>query len=90
MKVRVTEQGVVIPKSLLDGVDEVEIYKTGDRVIVRPVISAEAMSKDEGDKKDKVLFADKYAGFITLREDDPDPRYQYLIQKYLRIEKENP
>ena len=48
MKVKVTEQGVVIPKSLLDGVDEVEIYKTGDRAIVRPVISAEAMSKDEG------------------------------------------
>ncbi len=90
MKVKVTEQGVHIPKSLLEGVDEVEVYKAADRVVVKPVVSPKASSEDEESKKAKALWADKYRGVITLRKDDPDPRYQAIIQKYLRIEKENP
>ena len=90
MKVKVTKEGILIPRSLLEGVDEVEIYKAGDRVVVKPVVSAKASSEDEEGKKDKTLWADKYAGFITLREDDPDPRYQAIIQKYLSIDEDRP
>ena len=90
MKAKVTKEGILIPRSLLEGVDEVEIYKAGDRVVVRPIVSPEAASGDEEGKKDKTLWADKYAGFITLREDDPDPRYQAIIQKYLSIDEDRP
>ena len=90
MKAKVTKEGILIPKSLLEGVDEVDIYKVADAVVVKPVVSPKASSEDEEGKKDKTLWADKYRGVITLREDDPDPRYQAIIQKYLRIEKENP
>ena len=86
MKVKVTDQGIHIPKSLLEGVDEVDIYKTDDRVVVKPVLSPKASSEDEEGKEDKTLWADKYRGVITLREDDPDPRYQAIIQKYLSID----
>ena len=85
MKVKVTDQGIHVPKSLLEGVDEVDIYKTGDRVVVKPVVSPKAASEDEVSKKDQVLFADKWAGAFTINEDDPDPRYQAIIQKYLSI-----
>ena len=36
MKVRVTEEGVVIPKRLLKGVTEVEIRQEGNVVVVFP------------------------------------------------------
>ena len=87
----VPEQGIHIPKDLLEGVDEVDITISGDnRVIVKPVIDYDAIHKAKDRNSDKSLWADKYRGVITLREDDPDPRYQAIIQKYLRIEKENP
>ncbi len=91
VRLKVPEQGVHIPKKLIEGVEEVDIYIQGDnRVIVTPVIDYEALYEARGWKKDGKSFADEYRGFLTLREDDPDPRYQYLIQKYLRIERENP
>ena len=37
MKSRVTEQGLLIPKSLLKGVDEVDIQKRGSIIVVSPV-----------------------------------------------------
>jgi virulence-associated protein VagC len=36
MKVKVTENGLVIPKEFLDGVDEVEIRKTDNLVVIVP------------------------------------------------------
>ena len=85
MKAKVTEEGILIPKSLLEGVDEVDIYKVADAVVVKPVIGADAVSKDEAGKKDIDSFIEKWRGTVRLHEDDPDPRYQYLIQKYLSI-----
>lgn len=37
MKAKVTDEGVVIPKSLLEGVEEVEIRKGRDVIVVVPV-----------------------------------------------------
>ena len=36
MKAKVTENGLVIPKEFLDGVDEVEIRKTDNLVVIVP------------------------------------------------------
>jgi virulence-associated protein VagC len=36
MKARVTEEGVVIPKKFLKGVNEVEIRQEGDVIVVYP------------------------------------------------------
>lgn len=36
MKVKVTEEGVVIPKQLLEGVEEVEIQKEENLIVVIP------------------------------------------------------
>ena len=91
VRIKVPEEGIHIPKKLIEGVEEVDIIVQGDnRVIVTPVVDYEALYEARGWKKGEESFADKYAGFLTLREDDPDPRYQAIIQKYLRIEKENP
>ncbi len=37
MKIEVTEQGVIIPKSLFEGVKEVDVRKEEDRIVVVPV-----------------------------------------------------
>jgi len=39
-------------------------------------------------KKSEKSFAEEFAEIITLDEDDPDSQAQYLIQKDLRIEKQ--
>lgn len=38
MQANVTEQGVVIPKMWLEGIDKVEISKEGDRIVLVPVV----------------------------------------------------
>ena len=91
VRLKVPEEGIHIPRELIEGVEEVDIFVQGDnRVIATPVVDYEARYKARGWKKGEKSFADEYRGFLTLREDDPDPRYQAIIQKYLRIEKENP
>ena len=37
MRTKVTENGVLIPKGWLEGIDEVDIQKTQDMIIVVPV-----------------------------------------------------
>jgi len=37
MRAKVTERGILIPKSLLEGVSEVEISKEQNLIIVKPV-----------------------------------------------------
>ncbi len=37
MKAKVTEQGVLVPKALLNGADEVEIYEENGHVVVAPL-----------------------------------------------------
>jgi hypothetical protein len=39
MKAKVTEQGVLIPKRFLEGVDEVEIRQEQHAILVLPIIS---------------------------------------------------
>ena len=39
MKAKVTELGVTIPKSLLEGIEEVEIQEENGFILVRPVIA---------------------------------------------------
>jgi virulence-associated protein VagC len=36
MRATVTEQGLLIPKELLEGIHEVEIRRDGDRIVVEP------------------------------------------------------
>jgi len=49
MKVKVTDQGVVIPKEFLEGVEEVEIRKEDHVIVVVPTI-----------KDDPILELGKY------------------------------
>jgi virulence-associated protein VagC len=37
MKLEVTEQGVVIPKNLLEGAKEVDVRKENKRIVVTPM-----------------------------------------------------
>ncbi|MEW6381480.1 MAG: hypothetical protein AB1611_18020 [bacterium] len=41
MKVKVTEQGVVVPKELLEGVEEVEIRKENNLIVVVPATNGD-------------------------------------------------
>ena len=38
MQATVTEQGLLIPKTWLEGIDKVEISKEGDRIILVPIV----------------------------------------------------
>lgn len=37
MRSHVTEKGVTIPRSMLEGIDEVEIRQQGKRIVIEPV-----------------------------------------------------
>lgn len=37
MKVKVTKQGIIVPKTLLEGIDEVEVRKQQDVIVITPV-----------------------------------------------------
>jgi len=39
MKAVVTEQGLIIPRELLEGVKEVEIQKENDKISIIPIVS---------------------------------------------------
>lgn len=41
MRAKVTERGILIPKSLLEGVSEVEISKEQSLIIVKPVTAGD-------------------------------------------------
>lgn len=36
MKTRVTEEGVLVPKEMLEGMDEVEIYRQDSMIVIVP------------------------------------------------------
>ena len=38
MKAKVTKRGLVIPKEMLAGVDEVEIRKEDQRIVISPIV----------------------------------------------------
>ncbi len=39
MKARVTKRGLIVPKEVLAGADEVEIRKEGRRIVISPILS---------------------------------------------------
>ena len=41
MKTKVTDQGVLIPKRLLEGVDEVEIRKENNLILIVPITAGD-------------------------------------------------
>lgn len=41
MRTRVTEQGVLVPKQLLEGIDEVEIRVEQDLILIVPITHAD-------------------------------------------------
>lgn len=41
MKATVTEQGLLIPKQLLEGIQEVEIRKQNDVIVIVPIAKAD-------------------------------------------------
>jgi len=45
MKTKVTEHGVLIPKQMLEGVDEVEIRKESNAIMLLPVGHADPIRK---------------------------------------------
>jgi hypothetical protein len=65
MRTKVTENGVLIPKEWLEGIDEVDIQKTQNMIIVMPV-QADDPILDLGkqpillDVKDASLNHDRY------------------------------
>ena len=36
MQAKVTEKGVLVPKQWLEGIDQVEIHREGDRIVLVP------------------------------------------------------
>ena len=69
MKTMVTNQGVIIPMSLLNGIKEVEIRKEKDRILVIPVIKDDPIFKigknpiicniyDASEKHNNYLYGD--------------------------------
>ena len=45
MKAKVTEQGVVIPKELLEGIEEVEIRKEDNLIMIVPTTKSDPILK---------------------------------------------
>ena len=39
MKAKVTKRGLIVPKEMLAGADEVEIRKKDHRIVIHPVVS---------------------------------------------------
>ena len=67
MRTKVTEEGVLIPKKLLEGIDEVDIRKEDGAILVVPVNGADpifelgkhplsADLRDASEKHDRYLY----------------------------------
>jgi hypothetical protein len=67
MKTRVTSRGVLIPKRLLEGIDEVEIRKENDLILVIPLAADDPIMElgeqpivgdvtDASEKHDQYLY----------------------------------
>lgn len=41
MRVKVTDQGVTVPRHMLEGIDEVDIRKEDGRVVIEPVSASD-------------------------------------------------
>jgi len=69
MRIKVTEDGVLIPKMWLEGIDEVDIQQTPDMIIVVPV-----------QENDPILNLGKQPILLDV-EDDSINHDQYLYNR---------
>lgn len=67
MKVKVTDKGVVIPKTFLEGIEEVEIKKENGLILIVPITEIDPISElgknpiecglpDAAEQHDKYLY----------------------------------
>ncbi len=47
MRVKVTEQGLVIPQELLEGIQEVESCREDEHIVLIPILESDLNSKSE-------------------------------------------
>jgi virulence-associated protein VagC len=70
LRIRVTDQGVLVPKKLLSGIEEVEIHREADRVVLSPAQSRDPIfglgsdpvaceAPDASENLDHYLYASK-------------------------------
>ena len=64
MKVKVTEQGVVIPKELLEGLEEVEICQEEGLIIVKPSLRNQSNLEQRNKNNGSDAKADPLDDFI--------------------------
>lgn len=66
MRTQVTENGITIPRSMLEGIDEVEIKQQGKRIVIVPVVDDDdpifriGKNPVEGGVTDASVNLDKY------------------------------
>lgn len=65
MKTKVTEKGLLIPKDLLEGFDEVEVRKESNRIVIVPLNGSDpifTLGRDPvvGDVEDASVNLDQY------------------------------
>ncbi|HLA95033.1 MAG TPA: hypothetical protein VK612_04875 [Pyrinomonadaceae bacterium] len=65
MRTRVTENGITIPRSMLEGIDEVEIKQQGNRIVIEPVLDEDPIFRIgrnpvDGGVSDASVNLDKY------------------------------
>lgn len=87
VRLKVPEEGIHIPKKLIEGVDEMDLIVQGDnRVIVTPVRDYGDTYKARDNKMGRRSFTKAQESSIDPDDEYPDPRYQRLIQKCINIE----
>lgn len=98
MKIKVTEQGLVIPKELLEGIQEVEIRREDFKIVVIPIIKLDPILDlgsnptnssvtDTSEKHDAYLSGRLLSDYAGILEDSPNFNEDPVeIQKRMRDE----
>lgn len=98
MRVKVTEQGLVIPKELLEGIQEVEIRREDYQLILVPIPELDPIWNlgsnpidisitDGADKHDAYLSGSLLSDYAGILEDSPNFNEDPVeIQKKMRDE----
>ena len=98
MKIKVTEQGLVIPKELLEGIQEFEIRREDFKIVVIPIIKLDPISgsgsnqinsnvTDASENHDVYLSGRLLSDYAGILEDSPNFNEDPVeIQKNMRDE----
>lgn len=98
MKIKVTEQGLVIPKELLEGIQEFEIRREDFKIVVIPIIKLDPISgtgsnpinssvTDASENHDVYLSGRLLSDYAGILEDSPNLNEDPVeIQKKMRDE----